>query len=192
MYTVGKTISEVWASKMGSVRRKPNILVTGTPGTGKTTICSLLADDPNLNLRHINLGELVKQKNLHNGWDDEFECYILNEDLVNDELEGVMDEGGNIVDYHSCDFFPERWFDCVAVLQTDNSVLYDRLTNRGYMGQKLQNNIECEIFQVLLEEAHESYSKDIIMTLQSDTIEDISKNVDLLKEWVANWSPRDQ
>lgn len=171
---------------------KPNILVTGTPGTGKTTTCSLLADDPNLNLRHINLGELVKQKNLHNGWDDEFECYILNEDLVNDELEGVMDEGGNIVDYHSCDFFPERWFDCVAVLQTDNSILYDRLTNRGYMGQKLQNNIECEIFQVLLEEAHESYSKDIIMTLQSDTIEDISRNVDLLKEWVANWSPRDQ
>lgn len=60
------------------------------------------------------------------------------------------------------------------------------------MGQKLQNNIECEIFQVLLEEAHESYSKDIIMTLQSDTIEDISRNVDLLKEWVANWSPRAQ
>lgn len=177
---------------MGSVRTKPNILVTGTPGTGKTTTCSLLADDPSLNLRHINLGELVKQKNLHDGWDDEFECYILNEDLVNDELEGLMDEGGNIVDYHSCDFFPERWFDCVAVLQTDNSILYDRLTNRGYMGQKLQNNIECEIFQVLLEEARESYSKDIIMALRSDTIEDVSRNVDLLKEWVANWSRRDQ
>lgn len=134
----------------------------------------------------------MKQKNLHDGWDDEFECYILNEDLVNDELEGLMDEGGNIVDYHSCDFFPERWFDCVAVLQTDNSILYDRLTNRGYMGQKLQNNIECEIFQVLLEEARESYSKDIIMALRSDTIEDVSRNVDLLKEWVANWSRRDQ
>jgi len=80
----------------------------------------------------------------------------------------------------------------VAVLQTDNSILYDRLTNRGYMGQKLQNNIECEIFQVLLEEAHESYSKDIIMALRSDTIEDVSRNVDSLKEWVANWSPRDQ
>jgi len=60
------------------------------------------------------------------------------------------------------------------------------------MGQKLQNNIECEIFQVLLEEARDSYSKDIIMTLQSDTIEDVSRNVDLLKEWVANWSPKDQ
>jgi hypothetical protein len=28
--------------------------------------------------------------------------------------------------------------------------------------------------------------------LQSDTIEDVSRNVDVLKEWVANWSPKDQ
>lgn len=41
-----------------------------------------------------------------------------------------MEEGGNIVDYHGCDFFPERWFDRVVVLQTDNTVLYDRLTKR--------------------------------------------------------------
>eukprot|EP00252_Welwitschia_mirabilis_P003532 TRINITY_DN13595_c0_g1_i1.p1 TRINITY_DN13595_c0_g1~~TRINITY_DN13595_c0_g1_i1.p1 ORF type:complete len:176 (-),score=25.10 TRINITY_DN13595_c0_g1_i1:277-804(-) len=173
-------------------RTRPNILVTGTPGTGKTTVCSLLAEDPQLNLHHINLSELVRQKNLHDGWDDEFESFIINEDLVNDELEASMEEGGNIVDYHGCDFFPERWFDCVVVLQTDNSILYDRLANRGYMGHKLQNNIECEIFQVLLEEAHDSYSKDIIMALQNNTIEDVSRNVDILKEWVANWMPRGQ
>lgn len=41
-----------------------------------------------------------------------------------------MEEGGNIVDYHGCDFFPERWFDCVVVLQTDNTILYDRLSRR--------------------------------------------------------------
>ena len=38
--------------------------------------------------------------------------------------------GGNIVDFHSCDFFPERWFDLVIVLQTDNTILYDRLEKR--------------------------------------------------------------
>lgn len=41
-----------------------------------------------------------------------------------------MEQGGVIVDYHGCDFFPERWFDRVVVLQTDNSVLYDRLSKR--------------------------------------------------------------
>ena len=41
-----------------------------------------------------------------------------------------MTEGGNIVDYHGCDFFPERWFDIVFVLRTDNTVLYSRLEKR--------------------------------------------------------------
>lgn len=168
-------------------RQKPNILVTGTPGTGKTSMCSLLADATDLS--HINVGDLVKEKHLHDGWDPDLQCYILNEDLLCDELEEQMKEGGKIVDYHCCELFPERWFDLVVVLQTDNSILYDRLTNRGYMGQKLQNNMECEIFQVLREEAEESYAHDIIMTMTSNTIEDLSNNVEVLKAWIATWRP---
>ena len=49
---------------------------------------------------------------------------------VVDELENQMSEGGVIVDYHGCDFFPERWFHIVFVLKTDNSVLYKRLETR--------------------------------------------------------------
>ncbi|XP_047318596.1 adenylate kinase isoenzyme 6 homolog [Impatiens glandulifera] len=168
-----------------SRRSKPNILVTGTPGTGKTTTSSALADATQL--RHICIGDLVKEKNLHDGWDDELDCYIINEDLVCDELENMMEVGGNIVDYHGCDFFPERWFDIVVVLQTENSVLYDRLTKRGYSGSKLSNNLECEIFQVLLEEAKSSYSEDIVKPLNSNTIDEISSNVDTLTTWVHNW-----
>lgn len=41
-----------------------------------------------------------------------------------------MSQGGAVVDHHSCDFFPERWFDLVVVLQADNSILYDRLASR--------------------------------------------------------------
>ncbi|KAL8496744.1 hypothetical protein ACS0TY_020425 [Phlomoides rotata] len=164
-------------------RERPNILITGTPGTGKTTTAAALAEATNL--RRINVGDLVKQKNLHDGWDDEFDCYVINEDLVCDELEDLMEEGGNIVDHHSCDFFPERWFDHVVVLQTDNTVLYDRLTKRGYTGKKLSNNIECEIFQVLLEEAKESYKEDIVVALRSDCIDDINNNVSTLTDWVG-------
>lgn len=49
---------------------------------------------------------------------------------VIDELEDVMSEGGNIVEYHGCDFFPERWFNLVIVLRTNNTILYDRLLKR--------------------------------------------------------------
>ena len=47
-----------------------------------------------------------------------------------DELEDQMCEGGNVVDYHGCDFFPERWFDIVFVLRTNNTILYKRLEQR--------------------------------------------------------------
>ena len=47
-----------------------------------------------------------------------------------DDLEPIMSAGGNVVEFHSVDFFPERWFDLVLVLRTDNTVLYDRLIAR--------------------------------------------------------------
>nr|BAK04723.1 predicted protein [Hordeum vulgare subsp. vulgare] len=175
------------AARRASARARPNVLMTGTPGTGKTTTCSLLADAAGV--VHVNIGDLVREKGLHDGWDEDLDCHVINEDLVCDELEDRMEEGGVLVDYHGCDFFPERWFDLVVVLQTDNSILHDRLTSRGYMGAKLTNNIECEIFQVLLEEARESYKEDIVMLLRSDSVEDISKNVSTLTEWINNWRP---
>lgn len=61
-------------------RQRPNILITGTPGTGKTTTSSALADAAQL--RHVSIGDLVKEKSLHDGWDDELQCYVINEDLV--------------------------------------------------------------------------------------------------------------
>jgi adenylate kinase len=47
-----------------------------------------------------------------------------------DAIEERMEAGGNIVDYHGADLFPERWFDLVVVLRSDNSVLYGRLESR--------------------------------------------------------------
>ncbi|XP_059428948.1 adenylate kinase isoenzyme 6 homolog [Corylus avellana] len=161
----------------GSIRgrRQPNILVIGTPGTSKTKTSSALVEATQL--RHICIGDLVREKNLHDGWDSEFESHLINVDLVLPQVEDLMEGGGNIVDYHGCDFFPKRWFDRVVLLQTDNSVLYDRLSRSGYTGSKLTNNIKCEIFQVLLQEAEESYPEDIVVALKSDTIEDITRNV---------------
>ena len=48
-------------------------------------------------------------------------CAVLLQ--VIDELEDRMQEGGVMVEYHGCDFFPERWFDAVFVLRTDNTIL---------------------------------------------------------------------
>ena len=42
----------------------------------------------------------------------------------------MSDGSGSIVDHHDCELFPERWFDVVFVLRTDNTKLYERLEAR--------------------------------------------------------------
>jgi adenylate kinase len=60
--------------------RLPNILITGTPGTGKTTTSEQVAAATGL--RHINVGDWVKEKELHSGWDAEHQAFIMDEDKV--------------------------------------------------------------------------------------------------------------
>ncbi|RKO91722.1 AAA domain-containing protein, partial [Blyttiomyces helicus] len=165
-----------------SPRSQPNILVTGTPGTGKTTTAELAAIATGL--VHVEVGKLVKEKALHQGWDDEFQSWLLDEDKVVDELEAQMQAGGVIIDHHGCDFFPERWFDLVVVLRATNEVLYPRLEKRGYSAKKIDENIEAEIMQVVLEEARESYRAEIVVELTSESVAEMEQNVQHIEEWV--------
>jgi hypothetical protein len=65
-------------------RTQPNILITGTPGTGKTTHAELIASE--LNLKHLNIGDLVREHELHDGYDEEFEAFNMNDDKVSFHL----------------------------------------------------------------------------------------------------------
>lgn len=114
-------------------------------------------------------------------------------DELDDENDLNVMKGGYIIDYHSCDFFPERFFQLVLVLRTDNSVLWERLATRfvdsrcprtccarvplgwllssltahacycrEYHFDKIQENVQAEIMQVVLEEARTSYNPELI------------------------------
>ena len=109
-----------------------------------------------------------------------------------DELEDELEGGGVVIDYHSAELFPERWFDLVLVLRAENSVLYDRLQSRGYSAKKLADNVEAEIMQVILDEARDSYREEIVIELPSNTIEDIESNVARTATWLGQWRPAEQ
>jgi len=57
---------------------------------------------------------------------------------------------------------------------------------RGYSQKKISENIECEIMQVLLDEAKESYKPEIVLELVSETVEQMAQNLDKLSEWVEH------
>mmetsp|Transcript_54381 Transcript_54381/g.125291 ORF Transcript_54381/g.125291 Transcript_54381/m.125291 type:complete len:182 (-) Transcript_54381:445-990(-) len=166
--------------------RFPNILVAGTPGTGKSATAMAVASQlPQMS--HVEIGALVRDKQLHDGWDDELQCYILDEDRICDELEETMERGGALVDFHGADLFPERWFDLVVVLRTDNGVLYPRLEKRGYSQRKLAENMEAEIMQVVLDEARGAYREEIVVELTSNDIEGLESNVARIVAWINEW-----
>jgi adenylate kinase len=132
---------------------------------------------------YIKLSEWVTTKKLYKKWNEEFNVPEFDVDMVCDELEPYMSsKGGIILEFHSCDFFPERWFDLVVLLLCDNTELFDRLQQRGYNEKKIQENIECEIFGVLKEEVETSYKPEIVMELRSDKVEDMENNLSLIVE----------
>lgn len=64
-------------------RTRPNVLVTGTPGTGKTITCTEVADKTGY--KHVDVGQVAKVNRYYEGWNEQYQCPILDEDKVNDD-----------------------------------------------------------------------------------------------------------
>jgi adenylate kinase len=63
---------------------------------------------------------------------------------------------------------------------------------RGYALNKIKENNEAEIFQVVLCEAHESYANEIVVVLQNDNVEQQEENVERIVQWMNNWVADDR
>jgi len=50
--------------------------------------------------------------------------------ITNAEDQEREDRGGLLLDWHTCDAWPERWVDLVVVLRCDHQVLWSRLEKR--------------------------------------------------------------
>ena len=162
-----------------------NILVTGNPGVGKTSLALLLADEltqkTGKEYKVINIGDLIHKKKLYDNWNKEFDVPEFNEDKVIEDLEEQgISNGGFVIDFHSGCFFPEDWFTLVVLLRCNNTDLYDRLKLRGYNDKKIMENIECEIMEVTADEVKDSYSSERILELKNEKVEDMQNNINTI------------
>lgn len=73
------------------------------------------------------------------------------------------------------------------VVRCNSTILYDRLKARGYADNKLEENMDAEIMEVLLQEARDSYDEEIVVELQSDDADQIESNVERIEAWIKNW-----
>ena len=81
-------------------RSNPNILVTGTPGVGKSRFSELLRTK--LGVKVINIGQFAKDNNFLGDWDEEYQSHELKEDDLLDKLENDVGrgDGGYVVEHH--------------------------------------------------------------------------------------------
>eukprot|EP00441_Pelagodinium_beii_P014342 CAMPEP_0197654028 /NCGR_PEP_ID=MMETSP1338-20131121/38448_1 /TAXON_ID=43686 ORGANISM="Pelagodinium beii, Strain RCC1491" /NCGR_SAMPLE_ID=MMETSP1338 /ASSEMBLY_ACC=CAM_ASM_000754 /LENGTH=173 /DNA_ID=CAMNT_0043229395 /DNA_START=60 /DNA_END=581 /DNA_ORIENTATION=- len=170
-------------------RMRPNVLVTGTPGVGKSTFCEALATSAGF--RHLEVSKMVREQKLYREWDDEMDCSIFDEDMVGDALEPLLDDGGCLVDFHSSAPLDDRWFDLVVVLRADTNTLYSRLEKRHYPESKIKGNVEAEIFQTCLEEAREVFEEsDVkIWEIQHDNQEEMEAAMQRVQEFLISYQP---
>ncbi len=124
------------------------VLITGTPGTGKTTVARLLAKM--LGYRLIGINEWAGE-DVVVGYDEERGSRILDMEEVSRKLQGIKENA--IIEGHSSHLL--SFGDVVIVLRAHPDVLRDRLGS--FKEKKLRENLEAEALDVCLVESLEEY-----------------------------------
>lgn len=70
------------------MRTAPNVIITGTPGVGKTVHCEQLAQETGL--RHLSINQVAKDRGCYESFDEELQSWIVDEDKVWGNLDAVF------------------------------------------------------------------------------------------------------
>lgn len=151
---------------------KKAILITGTPGTGKTVISNYLKKE---GFPVIEVGKLVKEEELFEYYDEVTESYVVDDDLLNEKLLELIENNTSsfplILDGHVVELPPDFILHCI-VLRCSIQHLRQRLSERSYGEAKIDENVEAEIMEVILTDMLELYGPERVSVVQSDISEE--------------------
>lgn len=132
------------------------LFITGTPGTGKTTVSRLLKEQLSLTLVDVN--GLVEDEKLYTGIHKKG-YKIVDIPALCSKLGNIIGNLGNgedlLVEGHLSHFCDGA--DRVIVLRASPDILQDRLQDKGFKDRKITENIEAEALDVCAFEAFLKY-----------------------------------
>lgn len=119
------------------------VALTGTPGTGKTTVADLV--DSDLDVVHLN--DVVRESDLATGRDADRDSLVADLDALR---EWFADRDGVLFESHLAHHLPVGR---VVVLRCHPDELTERLRARDWTDEKVRENVESERLDLLLSEA---------------------------------------
>ncbi len=127
------------------------VAVTGTPGTGKTTACDVLASR---GYAVVDLDDVARQGGFVVGRDEARGSDEVDVDALRDNLRVPAK-----IAFLRSHYAHEMAVDLAVVLRCSPAVLRQRLEARGWSRAKVQENVEAEAIDVITQEATDRLSR---------------------------------
>ncbi|HUX99878.1 MAG TPA: adenylate kinase family protein [Candidatus Deferrimicrobium sp.] len=159
------------------------ILISGTPGTGKTVIANVLKDL--VSAEYINLTEIVLKNKFIIETDKKRKTEVVDFKKLIPFLKKIIDSAPNkniIIDGHFADIVPDSITSIVIILRTDPRVLEKRLIEKQFPPPKIQENLQSEILGSCTQFAMKNHDRNKIYEIDTSTlpIEAIIKKIQTL------------
>jgi adenylate kinase len=161
------------------------IVVTGTPGVGKTTVSKKLAKK--LNAHHIGITDLVKKEKLFTSLDEVRKTLVADTEKVSKRMQEILQSSaGNVIieGHYAVDVVSKKDVNNVFVLRRDPAKLKAVLEKRGFEGKKLCENLAAEILDVCLLDALSVSGNDKVceIDVSDKTVEEVVEEITLVLE----------
>lgn len=144
------------------------VLITGAPGTGKTTLSKKLSKE--LNLPWISLKEFIKEH--PRVIEEKTDTGLIIKPELKKLLEKELPED-YIIDTHLIEYTPLT--DVVVITRTNPIELKNRLEERGYTEEKIKENLEVEILDYFTQKT--KHEKVVEVNTSNKTVEKTVKEV---------------
>tara|TARA_Y100000310_G_C20682023_1_gene816551 strand:+ start:2954 stop:3439 length:486 start_codon:yes stop_codon:yes gene_type:complete len=152
-------------------------IVTGTPGTGKSSLAKALAK--HWKCKYLDVNELIDKEGLIESKDKKRETNVVDEKKLSKTLVKIIKkEKDLVIDSHMSHFIPKKYVNHCIVTKCSLKMLKKRLENRGYKASKVRENLDAEIFDICLTEAIEAGHNIIMLDTTSITLKKMIQHIE--------------
>ena len=160
------------------------IAITGTPGTGKTALSGELRSR---GYDVLDLNEHIRSKGLLEEKDETRDTFCVDVDALDLSLEEYRGREKIMIEGH---FSHCVECEAIIVLRCHPDVLAERLRRRGYSENKVTENVQAEILDVILCESVETGIPVCELDSSRDKAEDLAdKAEDIIKGNIDKYGP---